>query len=736
MTSPVLFSRSVLLPLIVIASLAGLMAQSPDAFARASGQTYLAGEVLIKFAADTSPTDVEAILSDLGAKRIRKFDHINVSHESISLMSVDDAIARYSGDDRIEFIEPNYLYHADVVPNDQYFNYLWGMRNTGQVVRPGAPAGIAGADIDATLAWDLFTGSPAVLVAIIDSGVDYTHPDLAANMYVNPGEIAGNSVDDDGNGYVDDVRGWDFLNNDNDPMDDMWHGTHCAGTLGAVGNNGIGVVGINWNVSILPLKFLDAVGDGNTADAISAIHYATMMGARVTSNSWGGGPNSTALRDAILEARDAGILFVASAGNNALNNDVVPYFPANTGLANVVSVAGTDATDHLGSYSNFGPVRVHIAAPGSDIASTVPNNGYDFSDGTSMAVPLVAGVAALLFGRYPEMSMAEVKDQILSRADSLPALTGLIRGAARLNAYRALALLDSIPPDAVIDLFVFDRGTDWLELDWTTTGDDGSTGKAARFELRYSTAPITEANYSLATIAANPPPPLPAGGYQTMRVNGLASSTLYYLALRVIDERGNASAISNPASESTLDHPTATEVSLVSQSAGPGLVRITWYGAEIGGPVAVYRRTIESGWARFGSLAPANDGYLVLEDRSVAPGTRYGYRLGLPDDGGERFLGETWLDVPVPATLAIHGLISGSADGDVSAAFSLPEPASGSLELLDLSGRRLRSVDLAGFGAGRHAAVLGRTAAFPSGIYLLRLRHPAGERVAKCAIIH
>ena len=223
------------------------------------------------------------------------------------------------------------------------------------------------------------TSRPAsanVLVGVIDTGVDYNHPDLAANIWTNPGEIAGNGIDDDGNGYIDDVHGYDFVNNDGDPMDDNGHGTHFSGTIGGVGNNGIGVAGVNWNVKIMALKFLDSGGSGSTANAVAGVQYATMMGVDVTSNSWGGGGFSQALYDAIDAAGAANIAFVAAAGNNGANNDTSPAYPAAYDLPNIISVAATDDNDELASFSNYGAASVDLGAPGVDILSTLPGNQY------------------------------------------------------------------------------------------------------------------------------------------------------------------------------------------------------------------------------------------------------------------------------------------------------------------------------------------------------------------------
>ena len=236
------------------------------------------------------------------------------------------------------------------------------------------------------------------MVAIIDTGIDYTHPDLAANIWTNPGEIAGDGIDNDGNGYVDDVHGYDFVNNDGDPMDDHFHGTHTAGTVGAVGNNGVGVTGVNWQVKLMALKFLGASGSGSVSGAVSALEYAVTMGVRLSNNSWGGGGYSQALYDAIKNSQVIGHVFVAAAGNSGVNSDLQPAYPASYDLDNIISVAAIDSSDNLASFSNRGVVTVDLAAPGVAVLSTVLGGGYASYSGTSMATPHVTGAAALALG--------------------------------------------------------------------------------------------------------------------------------------------------------------------------------------------------------------------------------------------------------------------------------------------------------------------------------------------------
>ena len=322
-------------------------------------------------------------------------------------------------------------------PNDPKYSELWGMHNTGQT------GGTADADIDAPEAWDLATGSSSVIVAVIDTGVDYNHTDLSPNMWHNPGEVAGNGVDDDGNGYIDDIYGIDACNNDSDPYDDNFHGTHCAGTIGAKGNDGFGVVGVNWDVKIMALKFLNSSGSGSTSDAVECMNYLIDQLQRgrnivVSSNSWGGGGADQNLLDAINTAGNLGALFIAAAGNNSSDNDTTAYYPANYNSAYVVSVAATDHNDQLASFSNWGANSVELGAPGVSIVSDSPGNGFRTLNGTSMATPHVSGTVGLLASIFPGDTPMERKNRILNYVEPIPALSGKTITGGRLNLYQAV----------------------------------------------------------------------------------------------------------------------------------------------------------------------------------------------------------------------------------------------------------------------------------------------------------
>ncbi len=516
-----------------------------------SGPSFVPGEVLVKFAPSAIAIDRSRLEGQLGATELRTFASSAMHWRLGPNVDVLQAVATLRQDPSVEYAEPNYILHADVTPNDPRYPELWGMNNTGQT------GGTPDADIDADTAWNVSTGSSSVLLAVIDTGVDYNHPDLAANMWTNPGEIPGNGIDDDGNGFIDDIHGWDFVNNDGDPFDDYGHGTHVSGTIGGVGNNGIGVTGVNWNVNIMAVKFLNSSGSGTTANAVLAVQYTTMMGVRLTSNSWGGGSFSQTLYDAIAAAGAANIAFVAAAGNNGANSDTSPAYPAAYDLPNIISVAATDHNDLLASFSNYGAVSVDLAAPGVDILSTLPGNQYGLNSGTSMATPHVAGAYALALSvSAPGIPVAQVKNILLSSVDHIPAMAGKCVSNGRLNIFFAIAEPDTTNPGMIDDLATIDPTSNTMGLTWTATGDDGEVGTANSYEVRYSTSVIDATNWAAATRAGNEPAPGPAGTSEAMEVRNLVADTPYFFAIKAFDEWGNAGPLSNIATGTTLPPPT------------------------------------------------------------------------------------------------------------------------------------------------------------------------------------
>lgn len=357
--------------------------------------------------------------------------------------STDSAVKALAQNDLVDVAEPNYIYRINKTPNDPMLGQLWGLKNVGQADSDGK-VGVAGMDIDTERAWDIETGSDKMVIAVIDTGVDYNHPDLKDNLWTNEAEANGTAgVDDDGNGVIDDIHGYNAINDSGNASDDHGHGSHCAGTIGAKGDDGKGIVGVNWNTRIMAVKFLSAEGSGSLEGAIKAIDYATKMGAKVMSNSWGGGGFTQTLLDSIKRSETAGALFVAAAGNDSNNNDTNPSYPASYNVANIISVAAVDNTGAKANFSNYGKRTVHLGAPGVNVYSSA-NGSYDSWSGTSMATPHVSGVAGLVWSHEPNLTATELKERILQTARPIAGLKGRTKTGAMVNAYNALT--NTAPP--------------------------------------------------------------------------------------------------------------------------------------------------------------------------------------------------------------------------------------------------------------------------------------------------
>jgi subtilisin family serine protease len=399
---------------------------------------FVPGELLVKFRSQVSKRVATSLHNRIKAHRTKRF-HIVQNLEHIKLpvhLTVEDALRFYRGLPEVEYAEPNYVRKAFLTPNDPSFSSLWGLHNTGQ-----NGGGTPDADIDGPEAWDIQTGNSNFIVAVLDTGADWDHEDLAANIWINPGEIAGNGLDDDGNGKVDDVRGWDFVNDDNNPDDDRpdSHGTHVSGTIGARGNNDKGITGVCWAMSLMTLKAFPSSGEGSTLDIIDAGQYAINMGARILNASFGGDEYSQSEYEAIQSANESGVLIVAAAGNDGGNNDSTPVYPASYDVANIISVAASDRDDGLASFSNYGVVSVDVAAPGKSIYSTKLGDTYQLLQGTSMAAPHVSGLAALIWSNNPFLTHLLVKEIILDTVDPLDSMDGKVLTGGRINALNALS---------------------------------------------------------------------------------------------------------------------------------------------------------------------------------------------------------------------------------------------------------------------------------------------------------
>ena len=471
----------------------------------------------------------------------------------VSPESTFDAIKALRARPDVLYAEPNYIRHFDLAPNDPFYGSQWPLKNSSQFV---------GGGINAESAWDTTTGNQNIVIGVIDSGIDIDHRDLKDNIFVNTAETPNNNIDDDNNGFVDDVNGWDFIHNDRtvfDTANDDAHGTHVAGTIGARGNNAAGIAGVSWNVQLMPLKAI-GVGGGTDAVVIEAYNYAKMMrqrgvNLRVLNNSYGGQAFSQSLLNAIKELGDAGILFVAAAGNDTLNNDSVPHFPATYDLPNVISVAASTQGGFFATeFSNRGPQTVHLAAPGEEVLSTTPHgytgtglvaantdpdgSTYSNASGTSMAAPHVTGAAALAVAANPGISLQKLRAAVIFGADEGGSFFGLTVSNGRLNANKTvqLALENDVTPPAVVPEFgINSQDGRSIIVFWRTAGDDGMIGRASLEEFLFTDSSTGEV-FRLNTAV----PALP--GVSTSRTVRIPfQHTSGQLSLRTTDNAGNTS---------------------------------------------------------------------------------------------------------------------------------------------------------------------------------------------------
>jgi subtilisin family serine protease len=516
------------LGLLVVCLLGGTaVAASPaaiEALRRQPDLVYSPDTLLVRFRPGVGAAVREQVRRDAGAGLRHGYGLVpGLELLQVAPGGVERALAALRRRPEVAYAEPdNVVRSQGVIPNDTHFGIQWGLHNSSDT------------DINAPEAWEVTTGNSAVVVAVIDSGIQWDHPDLNANTWINVAERDGGAgVDDDGNGYVDDLRGWDFFAGDNNPMDENGHGTHVAGTIGAVSNNSRGVAGVAWQVRLMPLRFLGPDG-GYTSDAIKAIEYAVANGATISNNSWGGGSYSTALYDAIKKAGLKDHLFVAAAGNDGRNTDATPSYPASYDLANIVSVAAVDKILARATFSNYGANSVDLGAPGVDIVSTYPSNTYAYASGTSMAAPHVAGVAALLRGHFTSWTHTDVKDRLLRTVRPVASMDGVTVSGGVVDAAAAVSY-QFLPPAAPGNLLATALSDAAIELGWSDNADNEQG-----FEIEASTDGATWelVGVTLANAAS-------------FIDDGLLAETAYSYRVRAFNDAG-VSDYSNLATATTL----------------------------------------------------------------------------------------------------------------------------------------------------------------------------------------
>ena len=632
--------------------------------------------VLIRFKDTSNTATRDALCRKVGLGAMKTYSLV----PGLALVHVAgnpmDAIAQLKSNPAVDYIEPNYMYYRQTTPNDPMFSLLWGMNQAQNN------------DIDAPEAWNIYTGDPNYRIAIIDTGIDFNHPDLQGNIWINPGETPNDGIDNDGNGYIDDVSGWDFtgtglgtkfVNGDNNPQDGNGHGTHVAGTIAGKGNNGVGVAGVVWGAKIVPLKFLDDTGSGSTDNAILAVDYCRINGIKLSNNSWGGGGASTPLRTAISNAGAADHLFVAAAGNDAFNIDGLSIFrsyPASYNLANQINVAATTATGGLASFSNYGRTSVHVGAPGTLITSTYSttvagSNGYDTISGTSMAAPHVTGVAALLRGRMPGWTVAQVKAAILNTVKPLSSLTTRTVTGGTVSAYKALltTVVESIPPVASAARSVAAGNLGWnntaVTLTITATDEVGGSGvKDIHYTVGATTTTVVGAT---ATIS-----------YTT---DGIRSVSYY-----ATDNSGNAST---PQVETVkIDRTLPATAATVSADS----TLITLAVTETGSGVAATYYTVDGGAQETYNGGITLDGgthTITYWSVDVAGNTEVAKSISVPAgvltavsvnptavNGGTNATGTVTLGSPAPTGGIVVSLSSNSASATVPASVTVAAGAS------------------------------------------------------------
>jgi subtilisin family serine protease len=596
------------------------------------GPSYLAGQLLVQFKADA--TDAQ-LLDTVNRGALRLIQHFQthamagagrhgVSHMWTGL-PVRQAIQALRNHPAVEFAEPNWVYTHQALPNDFYFvnGSLWGM--------------MGGFGCDAANGWNAgCTGSISVVVGVIDEGIQITHPDLAANIWTNPGEVSGTvGIDDDGNGNIDDIHGWDFLNNDNSVYDGTGddHGTHVAGTIGAEGNNAVGVVGVNWDVTIIPAKFVGPLG-GTTAAAIKAVDYLTALKLRALNpvnivaidNSWGGGGFSQALLDAIVRAAEADILFIAAAGNgnkagNGINNDSTPYYPASydttagAGYDAVISVTAIDSAGAKPKWANYGARSVDLGAPGVSVLSTLPEGEYGLRDGTSIAAAHVTGAAALYASVYPKATAYQIKSALLASAVTTGSMAGTTSTGGRLSVPALLASAPMVidPPSA--PTLIATPGSAQISLSWTA-----SVGATRYIVKRGTISGAYDIEFSI-----------PSG--TTFIDTDVMIGTLYYYVVCAVNA-GGAGVASNEATATPapLPPPPEAPTTLAATALSKSRINLSW--TDNSNIETSFRIDRKVGSGSFLPYAEVGANVTAWSDTGLTSNTTYSYRVYARNEAG------------------------------------------------------------------------------------------------------
>lgn len=571
------------------------------AWAQGHGFDYVPGEIIVKYKRSISAASIRERQVQQGIETKRAFRRMGVHHVKLPAgLGVEKALEMLSSDSTVDYAEPNYFRYATKTPNDDWFGLQWGLHNDGTF-------GTADADIYALEAWyDIpATDCNSIVIAVIDSGIDYGHEDLSSNMWSNPDEIP-NGDDDDGNGYIDDMLGWDFVENDNDPMDTHGHGTHVAGTIGAEGDNGKGITGVCWTAQLMPLRFIDDSGLGTVADEISAIEYAIIKGAKIINASFSGSA-SMAEQDAISLAKDAGILFVAAAGNEGVNT---PSYPAGYDLTNIISVAATDQDDELAPFSNYGAAWVDVGAPGVNTYSTLPGD-YGYKDGTSMAAPHVVGLAGLIRNENPTFTHAEVRYVILRSVDRQASLSDKTVSGGRINTAEALLTpLVLLPPS---DVEATPVSTNQVDLSWD---DDSSMDSGFKIERRLSGGMYSQ----IATVSADT---------TTYMDQSLDEGTAYTYRVSAFNDTDDSDHSDEAHATTFPAAPSGLSASAVSSNQ----VNLSWEDNSLGESGFKVERKTDSG-GTYTQIAAVDTDVLSYSNNGLTASTTYHYRVRAYNSGG------------------------------------------------------------------------------------------------------